>query len=64
MTVEGWRGFLAADGLDDWVGVAAGGRIVEDANAPACWILADRAGNRVRVAAGPDGAPTPAGEGK
>jgi 4a-hydroxytetrahydrobiopterin dehydratase len=37
--------------------VAAGGRVVDDANAPAAWILADRAGNRVCIAAWPDGAP-------
>jgi len=37
--------------------VAAGGRIVDDSHAPAAWILADRAGNRVCVAAWPDGAP-------
>ena len=36
--------------------LAAGGRIVEDSNAPAAWILADRAGNRVCIAAWPDGA--------
>lgn len=43
--------------------LAAGGRIVDDADAPAGWILADRAGNRVCVAAWPDGSvPTaPAG---
>jgi 4a-hydroxytetrahydrobiopterin dehydratase len=35
--------------------LAAGGRIVDDAEAPAYWILADRAGNRVCVAAWPDG---------
>jgi 4a-hydroxytetrahydrobiopterin dehydratase len=35
--------------------VAAGGRIVADAEAPASWILADRAGNRVCIAAWPDG---------
>ncbi len=35
----------------------AGGRIVYDSGAPAGWILADRAGNRVCVAAWPDGAP-------
>lgn len=40
--------------------VAAGGRIVEDANAPGSWILADRAGNKVCIAAWPDGADTPA----
>ncbi|HKE67278.1 MAG TPA: VOC family protein [Micromonosporaceae bacterium] len=37
--------------------LAAGGRIVEESNAPASWILADRAGNRVCIAAWPDGAP-------
>ena len=35
--------------------LAAGGRIVDDADAPASWILADRAGNRVCIAAWPDG---------
>lgn len=35
--------------------VAAGGRIVDDADAPAGWILSDSAGNRVCVAAWPDG---------
>jgi 4a-hydroxytetrahydrobiopterin dehydratase len=35
--------------------LAAGGRIVDDAEAPAAWILADRAGNRVCIAAWPDG---------
>jgi 4a-hydroxytetrahydrobiopterin dehydratase len=38
----------------------AGGRIVEDADAPASWILADRAGNRVCIAAWPDGSVPPA----
>jgi 4a-hydroxytetrahydrobiopterin dehydratase len=37
--------------------VAAGGRIVDDSHAPAAWILADRAGNRVCIAAWPDGVP-------
>jgi 4a-hydroxytetrahydrobiopterin dehydratase len=37
--------------------VAAGGRIIEGSRAPAAWILADRAGNRVCIAAWPDGAP-------
>ena len=36
--------------------VAAGGRIVEDIEAPGAWILADRAGNKVCVVAWPDGA--------
>ena len=40
--------------------LAAGGRIVDDSDAPLFWILADRAGNRVCVAAWPDGASRPA----
>jgi 4a-hydroxytetrahydrobiopterin dehydratase len=32
----------------------AGGRVVDDSNAPEHWILADRAGNRVCIAAWPD----------
>jgi 4a-hydroxytetrahydrobiopterin dehydratase len=36
--------------------VAAGGRIIDDSHAPGFWILADRAGNRVCIAAWPDGA--------
>jgi 4a-hydroxytetrahydrobiopterin dehydratase len=36
--------------------LAAGGRIVEESGAPAGWVLADSAGNRVRIAAWPDGA--------
>ena len=39
--------------------LAAGGRIVDESSAPAAWILADRAGNRVCIAAWPDGAPEP-----
>ena len=39
--------------------VAAGGRVVVDSGAPGAWILADRAGNKVCIAAWPDGAPTP-----
>ncbi len=35
--------------------LAAGGRIVDDADAPVGWILADRAGNRVCITAWPDG---------
>ena len=42
--------------------VAAGGRVVTDAEAPAAWILADRAGNKVCIAAWPDGAPGLAGD--
>lgn len=38
--------------------LAAGGRIVQD-GAPAYWILADRAGNKVCIAAWPDGAVSP-----
>lgn len=36
--------------------VAAGGRIVDETDAPSAWILADRAGNKVCLAAWPDGA--------
>lgn len=36
--------------------LAAGGRIVDDSEAPRWWTLADRAGNRGCVAAWPDGA--------
>lgn len=36
--------------------LAAGGRVVDDSGAPAAWILADRAGNRVCIVAWPDGA--------
>ena len=39
--------------------LAAGGRVVDDSNAPAHWTLADRAGNRVCVCAWPDGFPEP-----
>jgi len=39
--------------------VAAGGRIMDDSNAPGSWILADRSGNKVCIVAWPDGAPTP-----
>jgi 4a-hydroxytetrahydrobiopterin dehydratase len=38
--------------------VAAGGRVVDDSGAPGAWILADRSGNKVCIAAWPDGAPT------
>src|SRR3954449_10165176 len=36
--------------------LAAGGRLVEDSEAPAWWVLSDRAGNRVCIASWPDGA--------
>lgn len=39
--------------------LAAGGRIVDDSEAPGAWILADRAGNKVCIAAWPDGATSP-----
>jgi len=35
--------------------LAAGGRIVDESNAPDAWTLADRAGNRVCICAWPDG---------
>lgn len=40
--------------------LAAGGRMIDDSNAPGSWILADRSGNKVSIAAWPDGAETPA----
>jgi 4a-hydroxytetrahydrobiopterin dehydratase len=40
--------------------VAAGGRIVDESNAPGHWTLADRAGNRVCICAWPDGSTRPA----
>ncbi len=36
--------------------LAAGGSLVDDSGAPEGWILADRAGNKVCIAAWPDGA--------
>jgi 4a-hydroxytetrahydrobiopterin dehydratase len=35
--------------------LAAGGRVVDESNAPSHWTLADRAGNRVCLCAWPDG---------
>jgi 4a-hydroxytetrahydrobiopterin dehydratase len=56
---------VASEHAEAWVAaaLAAGGRIVDDAEAPAAWVLADRAGNRVCIAAWPDGSvrPAPAG---
>ncbi|MGH2428084.1 MAG: VOC family protein [Candidatus Limnocylindria bacterium] len=39
--------------------VAAGGRVVDDSEAPGHWTLADSAGNRVCIAAWPDGSTQP-----
>ncbi len=39
--------------------LAAGGRIVDDSEAPRWWTLSDRAGNRVCIASWPDGATRP-----
>jgi 4a-hydroxytetrahydrobiopterin dehydratase len=39
--------------------LAAGGRIVKDSDAPGWWVLSDRAGNRVCIAAWPDGSVPP-----
>lgn len=39
--------------------VSAGGRVVDESSAPGAWILADRAGNKVCIAAWPDGAAMP-----
>ena len=43
--------------------LAAGGRVVEKSEAPAGWILSDRAGNRVCIASWPDGAEPRSGDG-
>jgi 4a-hydroxytetrahydrobiopterin dehydratase len=40
--------------------VAAGGRIVDDSEAPSNWVLADPAGNRMDLTAWPDGVTPPA----
>ena len=40
--------------------LAAGGRIVDDSEAPAAWILSDRAGNKVCIASWPDRPEEPA----
>jgi 4a-hydroxytetrahydrobiopterin dehydratase len=42
--------------------VAAGGVVVDESAAPGAWILADRSGNKVCIAAWPDGAPVPEGD--
>ncbi|QIG41179.1 hypothetical protein G5T42_07795 [Microbacterium sp. 4R-513] len=49
---------LARDQIEERLAqaVAAGGRIVDDSEAPSAWILADRSGNKVCLAAWPDGA--------
>ena len=39
--------------------LAAGGRIVDESDAPAHWVLSDRAGNKVCVCAWPDGSDQP-----
>jgi 4a-hydroxytetrahydrobiopterin dehydratase len=39
--------------------LASGGVVVDDSRAPASWILADRSGNKVCIAAWPDGAEDP-----
>ena len=39
--------------------LAAGGRVVDDSEAPGHWTLADRAGNRVCICAWPDGSVEP-----
>jgi 4a-hydroxytetrahydrobiopterin dehydratase len=42
--------------------LAAGGRLVDASAAPGAWILADRAGNKVCIAAWPDGSVPPPGD--
>jgi 4a-hydroxytetrahydrobiopterin dehydratase len=44
--------------------LAAGGRVVDASSAPGAYILADRSGNKVCIAAWPDGAPTPESDGE
>lgn len=39
--------------------IKAGGVVVDDSHAPSFWILADRSGNKVCIAAWPDGAQDP-----
>ena len=39
--------------------LAAGGRVVDASQAPAQWMLADRAGNRVCICGWPDGSTQP-----
>lgn len=53
---------LARDAIENRVAqaLAAGGRVVQDVDAPSAWILADSSGNKVCLAAWPDGA-EPAG---
>jgi 4a-hydroxytetrahydrobiopterin dehydratase len=43
--------------------LAAGGRIVDESSAPGSWTLSDRAGNRVCIAAWPDGSTSERGTG-
>jgi len=43
--------------------LAAGGRVVEESDAAAGWVLSDRAGNRVCIASWPDGAEPRSGDG-
>jgi 4a-hydroxytetrahydrobiopterin dehydratase len=49
---------LAREHIEERVAaaVAAGGRVVHDGDAPSAWILADQSGNKVCLAAWPDGA--------
>jgi 4a-hydroxytetrahydrobiopterin dehydratase len=43
--------------------LAAGGRVVDDSEAPEVWILSDPAGNKVCIASWPDGAVSPSRRG-
>ena len=53
---------VARDHVEERVeaALAAGGRVADESDAPAHWILSDRAGNRVCICAWPDGATSPA----
>lgn len=59
MSERGWQEFVVQIEARLAAALAAGGRIVDDSSAPAAWIRADRAGNKVCIAAWPDGAEDP-----
>jgi hypothetical protein len=61
MSEQGWRKFLATDGVEDSVvrhGAAADGRVVDESHIAMRWTRSDRAGNRVCTCAWPGGSAT------
>ena len=56
MSEEGWRAFLGAGDVDDWIVLHGGATSVFRCPSLA---EADRAGNKVCIAAWPDGAESP-----